>query len=53
MSQELTITRMGDVITIYPAARGMAAAVALLRALPKAPPMEPMERIELPDRAWD
>jgi len=53
MSQELTITRTGDVITIYPARRGMAEAVALLRSLPKPPPMGPVERTEMRETDWD
>jgi antitoxin VapB len=54
ISQELTITRHGDVITIYPARRTMAESIAYLRTLPKPPPEEePFERIEMPDRDWD
>jgi virulence-associated protein VagC len=34
-SQQLTIARMGDVITIYPARRSIAEMVAKLRAMPK------------------
>ncbi len=54
IGQELTITRMGDVMTIYPAKRNMAEAIALLRTLPKAPPDdEPFERIEMRETIWD
>jgi antitoxin VapB len=53
MSQELTITRMGDVITMFPAGQDLKRMVETLRSMPKAEPMEPMERIEMPDRAWD
>jgi antitoxin VapB len=53
MSIELTVTRTGDVITIYPKRRDLREAVALLRQMPKPEPLEPMERIELPDRIWD
>ncbi len=49
---DLRITRMGDVITIFPARRGLKDAVAALRALPKPPGSEPREPIELPDRDW-
>jgi len=53
ISQDLTITRTGDVITIYPARRGMAETLAALRALPKPPPMEPLERTEMRETDWD
>lgn len=52
-NQELTITRMGDVITIYPSRGSMKEMVERLRAMPKAPPMEPAERIEMRETAWD
>lgn len=52
-SVELQITRMGDVITIFPARTGLRDAVAALRAMPKPPPSEPREPMDLPDRAWD
>jgi antitoxin VapB len=42
-SQQLTTTRMGDVITIYPARRSMAEMVAKLRAMPKPPPINLVE----------
>jgi antitoxin VapB len=50
---ELTITRSGDVITIYPARPSMEETIAALRALPSVPVIEDNERIELPDRDWD
>jgi antitoxin VapB len=53
ISQELTITRMGDVITIYPKRGSMKEMVERLRAMPKAPPMEPVERTEMRETAWD
>jgi hypothetical protein len=45
---ELTITRSGDVITIFPK-QDLKAMVAELRALPKVP-VEEREPIEMPDR---
>jgi antitoxin VapB len=53
ISQELTITRHGDVITIYPARPSMAETIALLSAMPKPPPMEPIERTEMRESDWD
>jgi antitoxin VapB len=50
---ELEITRLGDVITIYPARRSLTDAVAALRAMPKPPAIEKREPIELPDRSTD
>ena len=48
---ELTITRTGDVITIYPKRTGsMEEMVAALRALPTPSEIEKREPIELPDR---
>ena len=52
-SQELTITRLGDVITIAPATYGMREAVALLRAMPTPPTVELHDRIEMPARPGD
>jgi antitoxin VapB len=53
-SVDLTITRAGDVITIYPKRRGsMAEMVAALRALPTPSEIEVREPIELPDRDGD
>ena len=50
---DLTITRLGDVITIYPKRTGLKDAFDQLRALPK--PSTPIRRepIEVPDRDWD
>ena len=47
-SVELKITRLGDVITIFPQRRGLAAAVEALRALPKPGAVEVRDVIELP-----
>ena len=47
---ELKISRLGDVITIFPQRRGLAAAIAALRALPKPDAAERREAIELPER---
>jgi antitoxin VapB len=52
-TQDLSITRHGDVITIFPARQSLRDAVALLRAMPKPSGSEAREPIELPDRAWD
>ena len=46
---DLKITRLGDVITIFPARESLKDAVAALRKLPK-PPLEKREPIEVPDR---
>ncbi len=53
ISQDLTITRLGDVITITPAKASLAQAVAALRELGRPPAMARCEAIELPVRAWD
>ena len=53
MSVELTVTRTGDVITIYPKRRDLRDAVALLQQMPKPEPLEPMEQLALPDRIRD
>lgn len=51
MNQELTITRNGDVITIYPRrAISMKEALERLRAMPKPDTVELLGRIELPER---
>jgi antitoxin VapB len=52
-SQELTITRLGDVITIVPNRGSMKEMVALLRAMPAPPEVEVRDPIELPDREPD
>ncbi len=49
---ELEITRLGDVITIYPARGSLKDAVAALRALAK-PPVEQREPIDVSDRGRD
>lgn len=53
MTLDLEITRLGDVITIYPARRGLKEAVAVLRGLPKPPAVETREAIEVPVRERD
>jgi antitoxin VapB len=49
----LQITRMGDVITIFPARGSLKDDIATLRAMPKPPPLPADERIDVPDRDWD
>lgn len=49
----LEITRLGDVITIYPARDNLADAVAILRRMPKPPAVEVHEPIEVPLRERD
>ena len=44
--QELTITRTGDVITIYPMRRSLRQAVAELREMAKPSEVEPREKPE-------
>lgn len=48
-SVDLTITRSGDVITIFPKKQDLKAMVEELRKLPTVP-LEKREPIELPDR---
>ena len=50
---ELTISRHGDVITLFPVRSGLKDAVARLRALPKPTEVEQREPIEMPDRGAD
>ena len=50
---ELTISRHGDVITLFPARAGLKEAVARLRALPKPAEIERREPIEMPEREAD
>ena len=50
MSQDLHITRMGDVITIYPVRGSLRQMVAELEALPRPTDVEVREPIEMPDR---
>ena len=51
ISQDLQITRLGDVITIFPARHSLKDAVAALRKLPKPAEVERREPIEVPERA--
>jgi antitoxin VapB len=51
--QELVISRVGDVITIFPKRGSLKDAVAMLREMPRPPEVEQREAIELPDRDWD
>jgi antitoxin VapB len=51
LSIDLNITRMGDVITIFPARHSLKDAVAILRDLPKPPEVERREPIDLPERS--
>lgn len=53
ISGDLRITRTGDVITIFPARPSLKETVAKLLAMPPLPPSEPLERTEMPGRAWD
>ena len=50
---ELEITRLGDVITIYPARKSAKDAVKALRAMPKPRKVEKREAIEVPLRKGD
>ena len=47
---DLQITRVGDVITIFPARKSLKDAVAALRAMPKPPEGQTYDPIELPER---
>jgi antitoxin VapB len=47
---DLKITRLGDVITIFPARESLKDAVAALRKLRKPSAVEKREPIEVPDR---
>lgn len=49
-TMELTITRHGDVITIFPGKQDLKAAVAALRAMPKPSAVEQREPIDVPER---
>ena len=53
LSMDLQITRLGDVITIYPARASLKEAVAALRNLPKPSEIERREPIEMPERDRD
>jgi antitoxin VapB len=50
---ELTITRSGDTVLLYPKRPSMEETIAALRALPSVPVTEDDERIEMPDRDWN
>jgi len=50
---DLEITRLGEVITIFPARTGLADVVKELRRMPKPPIVEGREPIELPERDAD
>ena len=47
---ELTISRHGDVITLFPVRSGLKDAVSRLRAMPRPAEVERREPIEMPDR---
>ena len=49
-SVELTITRHGDVITIFPKRQDLKQAIALLRAMPKPSEVERRDPVAMPDR---
>ena len=51
--RELQITRVGDVITIFPKRGSLKEDMILLRAMPKAEPMDLVDRIDVPDGDWD
>lgn len=53
LSLDLKITRMGDVITIFPARHSLKDAIAILRDLPKPPDVELREPIDVPERDRD
>lgn len=53
MGQELTITRTGDVITIYPARQNLKKMVEILRGMPKPTEIEQLERTETRETDWD
>lgn len=50
---ELEVTRLGDVITIFPARRSLKETVAALRAMPKPDRRERHRPIEVPLRKRD
>ncbi len=50
---DLEITRLGDVITIFPARNSLSDAVAALRRMPRPPRVEKREPIEVPVRRRD
>jgi antitoxin VapB len=50
---DLEITRLGDVITIFPAKKNMKDVVAALRRMPKPRQVEKRQAIEVPVRRRD
>lgn len=50
MNSDLQISRLGDVITIFPARQDLKDAVRALKTMPKPTSVEKREAIELPDR---
>jgi len=50
---DLEISRLGDVITIYPARNSMSDVVAALRRMPKPSRVEKRQAIEVPVRRRD
>jgi antitoxin VapB len=53
MNVDLEITRLGDVITIYPARESLADVVAALRRMPRPRRVERREPIDVPLRRRD
>ena len=53
MDTELEITRIGNVVTLQPAHGSLKEAVEVLRKMKRPKTIEPIERIELPERSWD
>ncbi len=50
---DLEISRVGDVITIFPARYSLHDAIADLRAMPRPPSVEHRDPIEVPERRQD
>lgn len=50
---DLEITRLGDVITIFPARNSLKDAVAALRGMPRPPRVEKRQAIDVPLRRRD
>ena len=53
VNTEVEITRLGDTVTIRPAAGGLREAVEILRKMPQPDTIELLERTEVPEREWD
>jgi antitoxin VapB len=53
MDMDLEITRLGEVITVFPARKSLTDAVAALRRMPKPAVVEKREAIEVPVRQRD